>query len=164
VRDTQAALNLSASGRFPVQTFSVTVDIQAPPDRVLAVLIDVERWPDWTSSVTSVQRLDGGRFIMGSRARIRQPKLRPAVWQVTQLDQRSFTWSTRSPGLQVTGLHQIEENGTGSRVTLSIQFSGLLAPLLARIYGGLNERYLAIEAQGLKARSEGTNLSSPALT
>jgi hypothetical protein len=36
-------------------------------------------------------------------------------------------------------------------VTLSIEFSG---PLVARLTRGLNERYLALEANGLKARSE----------
>jgi hypothetical protein len=41
-----------------------------------------------------------------------------------------------------------------SRVTLSIQFSGVLAPLVARLTGTLTERYIAAEAKGLKERSE----------
>lgn len=137
--------------------FSITVDIQASPERVWAVLCDIERWPEWTSSVTSIERLDAGPFAVGSRVRIHQPKLRPAEWQVTELDEgsSSFTWVTRSPGIQVAGGHLVEAVGAGSRATLSLQFSGLLGPLVARFYRRLNERYLATEANGLKACSEG---------
>jgi hypothetical protein len=31
-----------------VTRFSMTVDIEAPPERVLGVLCDLERWPEWT--------------------------------------------------------------------------------------------------------------------
>ncbi len=133
----------------------ITVEIQAPPERVWAVLWDIERWPEWTPSVTSIERLDRGPLAVGSRARIRQPRLLPAVWQITELDEgRSFTWITRSLGVRVTARHDIEVNERGSRVTLSLQFSGLLGPLAARLTRGLTERYLVLEASGLKARSE----------
>jgi hypothetical protein len=105
--------------------------------------------------MTSVRRMDHGPFAVGSRARVRQPKLLPAVWQVTELDEgRSFTWVTRSPGLQIEAGHLVEADGAGSRVTLSVQFSGLLGPLVARLYRSLNELYLATEAKGLRERCE----------
>jgi hypothetical protein len=53
--------------------FSITVEIPAPPDRVWAVMADIERWSDWTPTVTSIRRLDPGPLAVGSRARIRQP-------------------------------------------------------------------------------------------
>lgn len=58
--------------------FSITVESQAPPDRVWAVLRDTERWPEWTATVTSLQQADRGPLAVGRRARIRQPKLPPA--------------------------------------------------------------------------------------
>jgi uncharacterized membrane protein len=136
--------------------FSITIDIEAPPDRVWAILSDVERWPEWTPSVTSVELIDPAPFAIGSRARILQPKLRPAVWQVTELvpAARSLAWVTRAPGVQVVGRHEVEPICAGSKATLSLHFSGFLAPLIARLYRGLNERYLALEANGLKQRSE----------
>ncbi|MGD0227241.1 MAG: SRPBCC family protein [Terriglobia bacterium] len=136
--------------------FSMTVDIQASPDRVWSVVRDIERWPEWTSTVASVQRTDAGPLAVGSRARILQPTLLPAEWQITELDEgiRSFTWVTRSPGVQVTGRHRVEENGDGSRVTLSLEFSGFLGPLVARFYRSLNQRYIATEAEGLRKRCE----------
>ncbi len=137
--------------------FSISVEIQASPDRVWGVLYDIERWPEWTPTVTSIQRVDRGPLAVGSRARIRQPKLPPAEWQVTELEEgRSFTWVSRSPGVRVTARHGVEANQGGSQATLSLQFAGLLGPLVARLTRSLNERYLALEARGLRERSEGS--------
>jgi hypothetical protein len=144
-----------------VATFETTVMIQAPPSRIISVLCDIERWSQWTTTVTSAKRLDGGSFGEGSRALLRQPKLRPAVWQVTVFEpRRGFAWVTRGPGVQISGEHWVEPEGEGCRVTLSLRFSGLLAPLLAWLYRDLNNRYLAIEAQGLRARCEGSGVDS----
>jgi uncharacterized membrane protein len=132
-----------------------TVDIDAPPEKVFAVLRDVEKWPEWTPTVSHVQRLDKGPLAVGSSAQVRQPKLRPAVWQVTEFeDNRNFTWTTRAPGLRMKAGHLVEPRGSGSRVALSFEMSGLIAPLMLRLYGSLIEQYLATESQGLKKRSE----------
>ena len=101
--------------------FSIAVEIAAPPERVWAVLADLERWPEWTASVTSVELLEPGPLAVGTRARVSQPKLKPAIWEVTQAKAgRGFTWVTRHPGLLVTGLHQLEpiEKGTWRIVTI----------------------------------------------
>ena len=136
--------------------FGTAVEIQAPPDRVWSVMRDVERWPEWTPSISRVTRLEGGPFDVGSRMRIRQPKLLPAVWRVTDLEEgRGFTWVTRSAGVRVKARHYVEPTAQGTRATLSLDFSGPLAPLVARLTRGLTERYLALEARGLKERSEG---------
>src|ERR1700730_16652222 len=100
--------------------------------------------------MTSVQRRERGPFALGSSADVRQPRLRPAVWQVTALqDQRNFTWTTRSPGLRMSAGHWVEPQGAGSRVVLSLELSGFIAPLVAWLYGGLIARYVTTESQGL---------------
>lgn len=132
-----------------------TVTIDAPPDKVFAVLRDVERWPEWTPTMLSVKRLEGGPFTVGSTAQVLQPKLRPAVWQVTDIEEnRNFTWTTRAPGLRMRAGHRVEPHGSGSRVALSFELSGLVAPLVSRLYGGLIDEYVAAETQGLKKRCE----------
>jgi hypothetical protein len=137
--------------------FSLSVEIRTLSERVWGVLSDLECWPAWTPTVTNIRRVDRGPLAVGSRVRIRQPKLPPAVWQLTELDEgRGFTWVTRGPGVRVTARHWVEAIEGGSRATLSIQFSGLLGPLVARLTRGLNERYLALEAKGLRTRSEGS--------
>jgi len=134
--------------------FSVAVNIDAPPEKVFAVLCDVERWPEWTPTMTRVQRLDQGPFAVGSSARIRQPKLRPAVWKVTELAAQNFTWVTSAPGLRMKAGHAVERLGLGSRVELSFQISGLMGPVVSRLYGGLIEQYVTTESLKLKQRSE----------
>jgi hypothetical protein len=92
----------------------------------------------------------------GKQARIRQPKLLPAIWQVTELDAASsFNWVARSPGLELKAEHYVQRVGAESRVSLSFSFSGYLGPLVARLYGGLARRYIAIEAEGLRKRCDG---------
>jgi hypothetical protein len=135
--------------------FQITIDIQAPPDRVWAVLCDIQHWSEWTPTVISVRALDAGPLAVGNGALVRQPRLLPARWQITELEEgRSFNWITRGPGLLVTACHSIEDAAGGSRATLSLDFSGFLGPLVARLTRGLNERYLGLEAQGLKRRAE----------
>ena len=136
---------------------SVTVDIAAPPERVWEVLTDVERWSEWTETVTSVKRLDDGPLRAGSRAKIAQPKIPETEYVVTELlPGRSFTWVASGPGVTTTARHEVDAlSDGGSRVTLSVEQAGLLGSVMGRFYRGLTDRYLANEANGLKARCEG---------
>jgi uncharacterized protein YndB with AHSA1/START domain len=137
-----------------MRDFGITVDIPIEPAHVWAVMSDIERWPEWTPTVHRLERLDHAPLAVGSRARIRQPRLPVAIWQVTELHEgRSFTWITRSPGVGVRATHAVEPVAGGTRATLALHFSGWLGPLVARLTRHLNERYLALEAQGLRERS-----------
>lgn len=132
------------------------IDVAAPREKVWTVMADVERWPEWTASMTSVELLDQAPFGVGSRARIRQPRLPVAVWTVTALTaERSFEWQAVVPGLKSVGIHRVDANGSdGTRVSLSFGWSGPLAPIIRLLYGKLARRYVEIEAQGLKHRCE----------
>jgi uncharacterized protein YndB with AHSA1/START domain len=133
-----------------------TIDIDAPPQRVWEVMTDVERWPVWTASVTSVKLTERGALRVGARARIQQPRLPAVTWEVTELvPGRSFTWAARSRGAETVASHRIESDSPArSRVTLTIESSGPIARLIAPLISGLTRRYVAMEAQGLKQRSE----------
>jgi hypothetical protein len=136
--------------------FRFVVEVFAPPFHVWETLLDVARWPEWTQSVTSIERLDSGPLSLGSRARILQPRLIPAVWKVTELDPRDrvFVWQTGKPGIRLTAAHRVDRTDQGARVTLTLTYGGLLGPLMAYQLKDLNWSYITMEAQGLKARCE----------
>lgn len=86
---------------------------------------------------------------------IRQPRLPPAMWKVVAIDpDRGFESVSGGPGLRVIARHGVVPVAGGSRATLSLELKGALGGLFGRLTKGLTERYLAMEATGLKARSE----------
>jgi hypothetical protein len=133
---------------------SASVTINARPQIVFDTLCDVERWPEWSDAITNARRLEAGALAVRSRVRILQPKLLPAIWQVIELNALNFTWVNRRPGIQATAGHLVEARRDGCQVTLTLRFSGLLAPLVARVYGERCQRYLSLEAEGLRKRCE----------
>jgi uncharacterized membrane protein len=139
---------------MPVQ-FQISVDIVAPPETVWAVMLDAERWHEWTASVRSIRLLDARPLRIGSRALIRQPRFPPAMWKVTALDPgRSFTWKSGMPGMWVHAQHSVTPSGNGTRAVLSLRYEGVVGRLLGRLTRGITDRYLGLEAAGLKQRSE----------
>ena len=137
---------------------SIEIDINATPARVWEVMSDVERWPEWTETVTSVTRLDADALGLGSRVRVEQPKLPPTEYVVTELDPGAgFTWVATGPGVRTTARHRIAAtgSGSGSRVRLSVEQAGPVGTVMGRLFfRRLTDRYLATEAAGLRARSE----------
>jgi uncharacterized membrane protein len=136
--------------------YEATVDIDAEPSRVWAVMADVERWPEWTRSITSAELLTPGPLAVDSRVKIKQPRLKSVVWNVTELDAgKGFAWRAVVPGLDSVAAHRIEpRSGGGSTVTLTLEQRGPLAPLLRLLTAKMTRRYMDYERLGLKQRSE----------
>ena len=132
------------------------ITIGAPIDAVWAVYSDVERWPTWTASVTSVELLDGPPLGPSSRARIKQPRFPSLVWSVTALAPgTSWTWTTHSPGATTVATHLLERLDDGrTRVTQTIDQRGVLGTLVGLLTKRLTRRYLAMEGAGLRQRVE----------
>ncbi len=133
-----------------------TIDVAASSDDVWRVMIDVERWPEWTPTIGRLERLDVGPFQVGSRVRIHQPRLPKAIWTVTALeDGHAFEWQNTMPGVRSVAGHRVERRESGgARVTLTLRWTGPLAPLLRLLYGRLARRYVQTEASSLKRRCE----------
>lgn len=118
-------------------------------------MYDVERWPEWTASVTSVRRLDEGPLRVGSRVRIRQPRLPTTTWTVTEVVAgESFTWVAAGPGFTTTASHRVRPDASGSVATLAVNQAGALGALVGRLTARLTRRYLDLEAAGLRGRAE----------
>jgi hypothetical protein len=92
---------------------------------------------------------------LGAKARIRQPGLPTVVWEVTKWEPgRSWTWTATSPGARTDASHVLTPSGDGTVAEQSIRSSGVLGRLAAFVWRSLTRRYLAVEAAGLKERSE----------
>jgi len=138
-----------------MRKFTISVDIPAPPGRVWEVISDVDRWHEWTPSINSIKRIKDAPLAIGSSAVVRQPKFPPAMWTVTRLEPgRGFTWAARGLGFRTFGDHWVEPIPSGSRATLSVEQKGLFGGLMGRLTRRITERYIALEAAGLKARCE----------
>ena len=132
-----------------------SIDIAAPPEHVWAIFSDVERWHEWTPSVTSVTMLDPGPLRLGSHARVIQPRLGPATFEVTEFNPgRNFTWKTASGGVTAIASHLVEPAPTGTRVTISLDFTGFPLLFLGWWVRRITNRYFTMETEGLKRRAE----------
>ena len=132
-----------------------SIEIAASPEIVWAVTKDVERWPEWTASVTSVRKLEPGPLVVGSGAEILQPGTPRARWVITDYREPThFTWATHVRGVTIVGRHLLEPIANGTRVTLGVEASGLMARLFGWRLLPLFKRNLELEAHGLKARAE----------
>lgn len=135
--------------------FAQRVEIDAPTHVVWSVYSDVVRWPEWTASVRSLTYVRGVGLEVGARVRIDQPRLPVTVWEVTEVSEgRSWTWVARSPGATTSGVHEVRalDGGRTEAVNRLVQ-TGPLGLLVGRLAAGLTRRYLALEADGLAARS-----------
>jgi uncharacterized membrane protein len=132
------------------------VEIDAPPHLVWDVFSDVEHWPDWTASVTSLVGLDAATRAVGRRFAIKQPGMSKLVWKVTEIEPgRSWTWVQSSPGVRVAARHDvIAQPGGRTLVRQRLDQRGVLGALVGRLMVKKTKRFLDLEAQGLKARSE----------
>ena len=113
------------------------IEVEAPAERVWAVLLDFERFPDWNPFIRSIR----GQALVGSRLEVllgasgtRPMRFRPTVKAV--VPNRELRWLGRLglPRL-FDGEHifQIEPLGpTRAQFVQRERFRGLFVPLLAR--------------------------------
>lgn len=138
-------------------TYSTSMEMAATPAAVWALWEDVAGWPGWTPTVTSAVPVDGSTGLaVGEKWRLVQPKLPEAVWTVVESEPgRSFVWTNSSPGVRVRAEHTIEPVPAGVRVTLTVRMEGWAAGMLGMFTGGLTQRYIELEAAGMRGRVAG---------
>jgi uncharacterized membrane protein len=136
--------------------FEESIDIDAQQERVWEVLSDLEAWPRRIETVDVVELLTPAPMSKGSRVRLKQPKLPEGTWDITVWDAPSyFEWRQKSGGITSVAGHRVETLEEGrSRLTLSLEMRGLLIPVVSLFYRDLTNRYMTVEAQGMKRAAE----------
>ncbi|WP_161965165.1 SRPBCC family protein [Ornithinimicrobium cerasi] len=137
----------------------------AAPEQVWAVLSDVDAWPRWVPTVTSVARASGPDGTptnpatapgVGSVFEVVQSRLGRARWVVTEWEVgRSFTWVSWRPGVRSTATHRLRAEQGGTGIELGISWSGQGARVVRALVGRLTQRYTELELGALVATAEG---------
>ena len=136
-----------------MRSFEATLKLDAPAAAVWREMADVVSWPQWMTTFTRVEAKDGRELALGRRFKVFQPKLHPAVWTVTQLSPPAqFTWESRTPGIVMTAHHRVEPGTDGTMLRLQFAFEGLLAPIVAKLWGNLVQEYLQRECVAYRDR------------
>ncbi|NMO90468.1 SRPBCC family protein [Actinomycetospora sp. TBRC 11914] len=134
--------------------YRTTVDVAAPAERVWSLVADVEAWPSWTPTMTTVE-LQGPRLEPGVPVRVRQPGHRPDVYTVLAVDGHRFLWAARKTGYRQWADHRVESvDPSHCRVELAFGVDGVLAPVVGTLARRLVVRSVDTEAASLKARAE----------
>jgi uncharacterized membrane protein len=136
--------------------FEKAIEIDAPQQRVWDVLSDIEAWPGRIETVDVVELLTPAPIRKGSQVRLKQPKLPEGTWDITVWDPPSyFEWTQKTGGVTSVAGHRVEALGEGrARLTLTLDMRGFLVPVIGRFYRGLTNRYMDLEAEGMKRAAE----------
>ena len=136
--------------------FEKSIEVDAPQQRVWDVLTAIEAWPQRIETVDNVELLTPAPIGKGSRVRLKQPKLPDGTWDITTWDAPSyFEWIQKSGGATIVAGHRVEPLGEGrARLTLTIDVRGLLVPIMGLFYKDLTNRYMNLEAEGMKRAAE----------
>lgn len=139
---------------------TTSIDIAAPPERVWSILVDLDRYTAWNPFIRSAS----GAVTVGARlaVRLHPPGGRPMTFRptvTTAEPPRRFEWLGHLvvPGL-FDGRHRfdLEPSATGTRLTQSEDFTGLLVPVLRRALDGPTRAGFEAMNAALKARAETT--------
>ncbi len=134
--------------------FSTHIHIPAPAALAWDILANnVQAWPDWTQSMTSIRALDPGPMRNGARFAVKQPKLPEAVMTVVDWEPISrFSWRSEGRLLWAMADHAITPvEDKGCTLVLRLTFHGPLSGIAGRWMASLVQRYLQMEAEGLRA-------------
>ena len=139
-----------------MRSFEAATRIDASPEQVWGLLVDVRSWRDWDSGVDRVE----GRVALGERLTLYATMIRNRPFEVTVTELRpreAMRWRGGLPfGLAVIerkySLDAQEDGGT--LLTVREDHTGPLAALLARSTPDLNPSFRQF-CNGLKARAEG---------
>ena len=136
--------------------FETSIEIDAPQQRVWDVLSLLEAWPERIATVERVELLTSAPTSTGSRVRLKQPKLPEGVWDITVWDAPTyFEWTQKTGGTTSVAGHRVEPLGDDrARLTLTLEMRGFLVPIVALFYKRLTNRYMNLEAQGIKRAAE----------
>ena len=141
-----------------------SIDIDAPPAQVLAVIADFASYPEWTGAVKEAEVLSkgpGGRaarvaFVLDAGA-IKDSYSLDYTWAVAKNGAGSVTWTLAEPGSLLKGLdgtYTLAAAGTGTAVTYQLTVD-VKIPMLGMLKRKAEKGIIDTALKELKKRVEG---------
>lgn len=145
---------------------AVSRDVAAPPDRVWEVLIDLDQAENRISGITSVERLAGDGFTIGTRWRETRTVFgREATeeMEVTAIDPgRSYTVEADSKVAYYTTVLSVEPSGDGSTLTMTLgsepkgTLSKIGAATIGKLFEGTTRKMIEQDLADIAAAAQAT--------
>ncbi len=119
------------------QIVKTEINISAPPDKVWSIITDINKWQDWSPIINASQ----GESSIGSKLSITMmskeegkdgPKYNPVITELKQPNY--FLWRAHMMSELVftnEKIFEMKETATGTHLTHTETFKGLMAPLMA---------------------------------
>ena len=138
-----------------MKVMSASIEIDAPPVDVWAVLVDLDRYAEWnplfreaSGQVAAGNRITLKSFPPGGRPMTVRPKIVAAEPGV------ELRWAASLPGI-MSGEHAfaLSPAGDGTRLVQSESFRGLLVPFSGRVLARAEAGFRSLN-EALKQRAE----------
>lgn len=116
--------------------FSSSVEINAPVEKVWALVDRLEEWPQWMPSIKKIERVSEGPLTVGSQLSVTAKVNRLTVnllMTITEfVPERSVVMQGRALGTNLTRFYLFEPVNGKTKVTIGGEVSGLLAWMARR--------------------------------
>jgi len=135
--------------------FESSIDINAPAEKVWALIDKLEEWPQWMPSIKKIERLSKEPLTVGSQLSVTAEVSGLTVtllMTITEfVPQRSVVLEGKALGTKLTRFYNLEPVNGKTKVTIGGDVSGALAWLARR--GG--QEVSAEIVQAVKEKVEG---------
>ena len=135
--------------------FESSIDINAPAEKVWALVDKLEEWPQWMPSIKKIERLSEGPLTVGSQLSVTAEVSGLTVtllMAITEfVPERSVVLEGKALGTKLTRFYNLEPVNGKTKVTIGGDVSGALAWLARR--GG--QEVSAEIVQAVKEKVEG---------
>jgi carbon monoxide dehydrogenase subunit G len=135
--------------------FESSIDVNAPAEKVWAMIDRLKEWPQWMPSIKKIERLSKGPLTMGSQlfvtAKVSRLTVRLLMTITEFVPERTVVMRGKALGTNLTRFYTLEPVNGETKVTIGGDVSGALAWLACR--GG--KAVSAEIAQAVKKKVEG---------
>ena len=135
--------------------FESSTDINAPVEKVWAMIDKLEEWPQWMPSIKKIERLSKGPLTVGSQlsvtAKVSRLTIKLLMTITEFVPERTVVMRGKALGTSLTRFYNLEPVNGKTKVTIGGDVSGALAWLACR--GG--QKVSAEINQAVKKKVEG---------